>query len=353
VTLAVPADLAPMEARSVSTIPRGAGWQYEPKWDGFRCIAFRDGDEVLLRSKSGQPFERYFPEIVARLRELESARFVLDGELVVPAGDSLSFDDLLQRIHPAASRVAKLSRDHPARYLLFDLLLGEDGETLLGCPLAERRTALERFAALHLRAGDARLRLSPATQDPAQVDAWLAATGGALDGIVAKRLDAPYGAGRRDAIVKVKTIRSADCVVAGYRPSDGGDAIGSLLLGLYAESGDLDYVGFTSGFSAPEKRELYSRLQPLRAAASFTGRTPGGPSRWNRGKSTEWQPLRPELVLEVAFDQVTAGRFRHGTRPLRWRPEKAPRTCTIAQLAAPAAAGDVGFSLHSSDAPPR
>ncbi len=340
-TLPVTADLVPMEARSVSTIPRGAGWLYEPKWDGFRCIAFRDGDEVLLRSKSGQPFERYFPEIVARLRALESPHFVLDGELVVPAGETLSFDDLLQRIHPAATRVAKLSRESPARYLIFDLLLGEDGEALLEQPLAERRAALERFASRHLPSGDAGLRLSPATQDPAQVDAWLAGTGGALDGIVAKRLDAPYGPGRRDAMVKVKTIRSADCVVAGYRPNDEGDAVGSLLLGLYDENGDLDYVGFTSGFSALEKRELFARFAPLRAAASFTGRTPGGPSRWNRGKSTAWQPLRPELVLEVAFDQVTAGRFRHGTRPLRWRPDKAPQTCALSQLAAPAAADDV------------
>ncbi len=336
----VPLDLAPMEAHSVATIPRDAGWLYEPKWDGFRCLAFRDGDEVKLRSKSGQPFERYFPEVVARLRELDADRFVLDGELVVAAGDALSFDDLLQRIHPAASRVVRLSSEHPARYLVFDLLLDESGTALLARPLAERRGELERFAARHMAPGDARLALSPATLDPAQVDAWLARSGAALDGIVAKRLDAPYGAGRRDAMVKVKTIRSADCVVAGYRPNDAGDAVGSLLLGLY-EGAALDYVGFTSGFSALEKRQLFERFRPLRATASFTGRTPGGPSRWNRGKSTAWQPLRPELVLEVAFDQVTAGRFRHGTRPLRWRPDKAPRTCTTEQLAVPAAAADV------------
>jgi ATP-dependent DNA ligase len=339
--LPVPLDLAPMEAHGVAAIPRDAGWLYEPKWDGFRCLAFRDGAEVQLRSKSGQPFERYFPEVVARLRELDAERFVLDGELIVPAGDSLSFDDLLQRIHPAASRVAKLSREHPARYLVFDLLVDESGVALLALPLAKRRRELERFAARHVAPGDARLGLSPATLEPAQVDAWLARSGGALDGIVAKRLDAPYAAGRRDAMVKVKTIRSADCVVAGYRQNETGDAVGSLLLGLYDERAALDYVGFTSGFSAAEKRRLFERFRPLRAAASFTGRTPGGPSRWNRGKSTAWQPLRPELVLEVAFDQVTAGRFRHGTRPLRWRPDKTPRTCTTAQLALPAAAGDV------------
>ncbi len=239
----------------------------------------------------------------------------------------------------------------PARYLVFDLLADADGEALLGHPLAQRRARLERFAAQQLAAGDGYLRLSPATSDPLQVDAWLAGTGGALDGVVAKRLDASYGAGGRDAMVKVKTIRSADCVVGGYRASDAGDAVGSLLLGLFAVDGALDYVGFTSGFSAAEKRELFVRLQPLRAEASFTGRTPGGPSRWNRGKSTAWQPVRPELVLEVAFDQVTAGRFRHGTRPLRWRFDKVPRNCTIAQLAAPAALGDAG--VHSSEAPPR
>ena len=321
----MPLDLEPMEARLVDAIPRDPGWQFEPKWDGFRCLAFRDGEEIALRSKSGQPFERYFPEIVARLQ-------ALDGELVVPEGCALSFDDLLQRIHPAASRVARLAREHPATYLLFDLLADEGG-SYVDEPLEARRDALAAFAQRYVPRDDRRLRLSPATRERAVVDAWYARVGGALDGIVAKRVDAPYRAGARDAVVKVKAIRSADCVVGGYRTAESGDAIGSLLLGLYDADGELDYVGFTSGFTAVEKRALLERLRPLHALSSFTGRAPGGPSRWNRGKPTEWQPLRPDLVLEVAFDQVTGERFRHGTRPLRWRPEKAPRSCTLDQIA--------------------
>jgi ATP-dependent DNA ligase len=332
VRLPVPLDLEPMEARLVDAIPRDPGWQFEPKWDGFRCLAFRDGEEIALRSKSGQPFERYFPEIVARLQALEASHFVLDGELVVPEGCALSFDDLLQRIHPAASRVARLAREHPATYLLFDLLADEGG-SYVDEPLEARRDALAAFAQRYVPRDDRRLRLSPATRERAVVDAWYARVGGALDGIVAKRVDAPYRAGARDAVVKVKAIRSADCVVGGYRTAESGDAIGSLLLGLYDADGELDYVGFTSGFTAVEKRALLERLRPLHALSSFTGRAPGGPSRWNRGKPTEWQPLRPDLVLEVAFDQVTGERFRHGTRPLRWRPEKAPRSCTLDQIA--------------------
>ena len=331
-TLPVPLDLEPMEARLVDQIPRDGAWQYEPKWDGFRCIAYRDGNDVALRSKSGQPLERYFPEIVARLRALDATQAVLDGELVVPHGDALAFDDLLQRIHPAASRIARLAKETPATLLLFDLLAEDRTTSLLDVPLAERRERLERFAAHNIRADDARLRLSPASRERATVDAWYARVGGALDGVVAKRLQAPYRAGERDAVVKVKVIRSADCIVGGYRVGERG-GVGSLLLGLYDAEARLDYVGFTSGFSAAEKRELLDRLRPLHADASFDGRAPGGPSRWNRGKSTAWQPLRPELVLEVAFDQVTALRFRHGTRPLRWRPDKAPRSCDLAQIA--------------------
>ena len=335
--LPVPLDLPPMEARLVAGIPSGDDWQFEPKWDGFRCLAFRDGDELALRSKSGQPFERYFPEIVARLQALDARRFVLDGELVVGVDGALSFDDLLQRIHPAESRVRLLARERPATFWVFDLLVDAAGKALLDAPLAERRTALEDFARRSIPPDDARLRLSPATRARSEVDAWYARVGGALDGIVAKRLDAPYRAGARDAALKVKAIRSADCVVGGYRASDDGAAVASLLLGLYDERGRLDYVGFTSGFAAAEKRALLERFRPLLAEASFTGRAPGGPSRWNRGKSTQWQPVRPELVLEVAFDQVTAQRFRHGTRPLRWRLDKAPRSCTLDQLASSAA----------------
>ncbi|MDQ2909090.1 MAG: ATP-dependent DNA ligase [Candidatus Eremiobacteraeota bacterium] len=333
-----------MEARLVDEIPRDAGWQYEPKWDGFRCLAFRSGDDVALQSKSGTVLARYFPEVVASLLALDAKEFVLDGELVVPCGDALSFDDLLQRIHPAASRIERLSKESPATYLIFDLLADEDGTAHIDEPLEGRRKRLERFFSHYVGSAnrqaspspgggdvDARLRLSPATRERATVDDWFARVGGALDGIVAKRLAAPYRAGERDAVVKVKAIRSADCVIGGYRVS-AGDTLGSLLLGLYDDGGRLDYVGFTSGFAQAQKRELMERLRPLHAPASFDGRTPGGPSRWNRGKSTAWQPLRPELVLEVAYDQVTGDRFRHGTRPLRWRPDKAPRSCSLDQI---------------------
>ncbi len=330
-TLPVPLDLSPMEARLVDAIPRDAGWQYEPKWDGFRCLAFRDGEEIALQSKSGTPLARYFPEIVERLRALEASRFVIDGELVVPRGDTLSFDDLLQRIHPAASRVARLARETPATYLIFDLLADGNATPYLDRPLEQRRTLLEGFAERFFGGDDARLRLSPATRESATVDDWFARVGGALDGVIAKRVGAPYRAGERDAAVKIKAIRSADCVLGGYRASVR-DGIGSLLLGLYDGGGRLDYVGFTSGFSVAEKRALLEQLRPLHAEVSFDGRAPGGPSRWNRGASSVWQALEPKLVLEVAFDQVTSDRFRHGTRPLRWRPDKAPRLCTLDQI---------------------
>ena len=321
----------PMEARSVETIPDGPQWQYEPKWDGFRCLAFRDGDDVAMRSKSGQPLERYFPEVADALRALGAKRFVLDGELVVPRGDTLSFDDLLLRIHPAASRVAKLAREAPATYLLFDLLVDERGRSLVGEPLQERRAALEQFAKKHLE-GHKELRLSPATLERKTVDSWFARVGGALDGVVAKRLDLPYRSGERDGMVKIKAARSADCVIGGFRYAQGTKTLGSLLLGLYDDAGKLDYVGFCSAFPREERPKLLARVSPLVAESSFTGRAPGGPSRWSRGRDTEWQPLKPKLVLEVGYDQVTSGRFRHGTRPLRWRPDKAPRQCTLDQI---------------------
>ncbi|GAC1303102.1 MAG: ATP-dependent DNA ligase [Vulcanimicrobiaceae bacterium] len=344
-TFAVPLETLPMEARLVAEIPRDDGWQYEPKWDGFRCLAYRSGSDVRLQSKSGQPLERYFPEIVAALAGLAADRFVLDGELVVETGGALSFDALLQRIHPAASRVRKLATETPATYLVFDLL-AEGVESVIATALGDRRERLERFAARTFARDDpreddgarergaGRVRLSPATRDLATVDGWYARVGGALDGVVAKRLDAPYRSGERDAVVKVKRIRSADCVVGGYRTATTGATLGSLLLGLYDATGALDYVGHTSGYSAAEKAELLARLEALAADTSFTGRAPGGPSRWNRGKSGSWHPVRPELVLEVSYDQVSAGRFRHGTRPLRWRPDKAPRACELAQILA-------------------
>lgn len=323
-----------MEARLVAEIPSGEEWQYEPKWDGFRCLAFRRGPSLQLQSKSGQPLERYFPEVVAELERLAATRFVLDGELVVAVGGALSFDDLLLRIHPAASRVRRLAAERPAQYILFDLLLDADGTDLTSRPLRERRQALEAFAERYT-GGAAGLRLSPATRDFAVVTNWFEGSGGALDGVVAKRLACPYKSGERDGMVKVKRKRTADCVVGGARFADDG-GVASLLLGLYDRAGSLNYVGFASAFAAHERAPLASRLLPLAGTSAFTGRSPGGPSRWKRDRNADWTPLRPELVLEVAFDQVTGGRFRHGARPLRWRPDKPPATCTTEQLEEPA-----------------
>ncbi len=327
---------APMEARVVDEIPAGPGWQYEPKWDGFRCLAFRDGDSVELQSKSGQPLARYFPEVVAHVRSLAPRAFVLDGEIVIPVDGRLSFDDLLQRIHPAASRVERLSRERPAVLIVFDLLVDERGASLVGQPLAARRRALEAFAAEHL-AGRDDLRLSPATTDAAQARAWLDMAGGALDGIVAKRLDLPYRSGERTGVQKVKRRRTADCVVGGFRYAAGSTSahpvVGSLLLGLYDADGLLNHVGFTSGFPAADREALLGRLRPLVKPPGFTGRAPGGPSRWSTERSGEWEPLDPTLVVEVSYDHFTGDRFRHATRFLRWRPDKAPRQCTLDQVA--------------------
>ena len=275
--LPLPLDYAPMEARTVESIPDGDGWQYEPKWDGFRCLAFRDDDDLKLRSKSGQPLERYFPEIAEALLTLGAKRFVLDGELVVAKGDALSFDDLLLRIHPAASRVAMLARESPATFLAFDLLADERNRALTSETLAQRRPHLERFAKRYFPTGG-RIRLSPASTNRKMVDRWFARVGGALDGVVAKRLDRPYASGKRDAMVKVKSIRTADCVVGGFRYAQSTRAIGSLLLGLYDDAGLLHYVGFASAFSAGERAALLEKLRPLEASKSFTGRSPGGPS---------------------------------------------------------------------------
>jgi ATP-dependent DNA ligase len=323
-----------MEMRAVSDVPDGPQWQYEPKWDGFRCLAFRDGRDVTLQSKAGQPLHRYFPEIVAALEKLRTKRFVLDGELVVPVAGALSFDALQQRIHPAASRVTMLSKQTPAWYLAFDLL-SEDGDDLVELPLFERRARLERFAG---QLDGETLRLSPATRDRKVVDDWFARVGGALDGVIAKR-DAAYASGTRDAAVKVKRARSADCVVGGFRyAKDSTTQVGSLLLGLYDDEGLLDHIGFCSAFSAEEKRNLLERLRPHIGEPGFTGSAPDAtPSRWSRDpeRDRSYVKLKHDLVIEVGFDQVTSGRIRHGTRPLRWRTDKAPRQCTMEQLATP------------------
>jgi ATP-dependent DNA ligase len=322
-----------MEAKSVTSLPAGEGWLYEPKWDGFRCLAFRDGDEVVLQSKSAQPLSRYFPELVQALGRLTAARFVLDGEIVVPVEGYLSFDALLQRIHPAESRVRKLARETPAVFLAFDLLVDREGRAVTQLPLAQRREQLERFFADV--PGEGTVRLSPATRDRRLAERWMREFGASgLDGIVAKRVEAPYRPGDRTAMQKVKRLRTADCVVGGFRYAAGG-AIGSLLLGLYNEAGLLDHVGFASSFTAEERQTLKPIVEPLVEPPGFTGHAPGGPSRWSRGRSAEWQPLRPALVCEVRYDHFSEERFRHGTKFLRWRPDKAPSLCTVEQVRPP------------------
>jgi ATP-dependent DNA ligase len=321
----------PMEAATVDTIPAGSEYLYEPKWDGFRCLAFRRDARVVLQSKSAQPLGRYFPELVEALLALPAPAFVLDGEIVVAAGGVLSFDDLLQRIHPAESRIRKLARETPSTFLVFDVLVDLDGTDLTALPLARRRERLEGFFA-GLPAGGG-VRLSPATTERALAERWMRELGGSgLDGILAKLRDAPYRAGERTAMRKVKRLRTADCVVGGFRYAQAGGEVGSLLLGLYDDEGLLDHVGFSSSFTAEERRALKPIVEPLVEPPGFTGNAPGGPSRWSAGRSTEWQPLRPTLVCEVRYDHFSGGRFRHGTKFLRWRPDKSPAACTFEQV---------------------
>ena len=329
---------AAMEAAATTVLPSGEGWLYEPKWDGFRCLAFRDGETVVLQSKAGQPLTRYFPEIVAAVRALPASRLVLDGELVLFTNGRVDFDSLLQRIHPAASRVARLAAETPCIYLVFDLLVDDTGAALTALTLAERRRRLEAFC--ERLAADGTIRLSPATREREIAERWMAELGGGgLDGVVAKRLDAGYRSGERTGMQKVKRLRSADCVVGGFRYAKDGVEVGSLLLGLYDDEGKLNHVGFSSSFTAEERRALKPIVTPLIEAPGFTGNAPGGPSRWATERTGEWQPLRPALVCEVRFDHFSGGRFRHGTKFLRWRPDKAPAQCTDAQLESP---GDLG-----------
>ncbi len=324
-----------MEARSVDAIPRGAEWQYEPKWDGFRCLLSRDGGKVLLHSKSGQDLTRYFPELVQATLELKATTFTLDGEIVVPHGRTFSFDDLLQRIHPAASRITKLSRETPALFLAFDLLSTAKDKMLVAQPLSERRPALETFAKVQFKPQTA-FRLSPATTSYANAKKWLAGAGGGSDGVIAKRLDLPYQSGNRDGMQKIKNFRSADCVVGGFRYAtnklNGEKVVGSLLLGLYDNAGLLHHVGFTSAIKREQKPALTAKLEALIAEPGFTGNAPGGPSRWSTDRSAQWCPLKPKLVVEVCYDHFSGERFRHGTTILRWRPDKAPHQCTLDQL---------------------
>ena len=293
-TLAVAPGYAPMEARIVDMLPVGPQWQYEPKWDGFRCLAFRDAKSVELMSKSGQPLTRYFPEVVSALAALKATRFVVDGEIVVAVEQGLSFDALLQRIHPARSRVLRLAADTPAVLLVFDLLVDARGNDLTGKPLSERRRRLDAFAGTHFR-GSSRVGLSPATHR--------------------------------------KRKRTVDCVAGGFRYASSGEVVGSVLLGLYDSDGILHHVGYTSGFTTAERRRLTPILVRLRGGQGFTGRAPGGPSRWSTTRSSEWEPLKTKLVAEVEYNHFTNGRFRHGTKFLRWRPDKAPAQCLLSQVA--------------------
>jgi ATP-dependent DNA ligase len=329
--LALRQPLMPMEARSVDAVPTGPEWQYEPKWDGFRCLAFRDGGTVELQSKSGQSLTRYFPDLVEALRALKAKTFVLDGEIAVPEGRAFSFDALLQRIHPAASRVAKLSKETPAWLIVFDLLLDAEGKPITDLRLEQRRPRLEAFAKNYFPKGG-RVRLSPTTNNLASAMKWLKLGSATLDGIIAKRRDLPYQSNDRSGMQKIKNYRSADCVVGGFRYNEGKPTVGSLLLGLYDDEGLLHHVGFTSTISAKDKPALTKKLEKLVASPGFTGNAPGGPSRWSTKRSAEWQPLKPKLVVEVSYDHFSGDRFRHGTSILRWRPDKAPHQCTMDQL---------------------
>jgi len=322
--------LPPMEAKSVDEIPFGDGWQYEPKWDGFRCIAFRDGEEIYLQSKAGQPLARYFPDIVEAVVGLKARKFIMDGELVIPIGGRFSFDELQLRLHPATSRVQKLAAAHPGMFIVFDLL-AEGQKSFLSFPLCKRRAALEKFGAKNFAARGI-VRLSPATTRLTMAKKWFDKVGGNLDGVMAKELDAAYASGDRTAMVKVKNIRTADCVIGGFRYASGAKVIGSLLLGLYDDDGLLHHVGFTSAFKAIERRELTKKFEALRKAPGFTGTAPGGPSRWSTERTGEWEPVSPKLVVEISYDHFTGDRFRHGTSIVRWRPDKTPRQCTMDQV---------------------
>jgi ATP-dependent DNA ligase len=331
--------LAPMEAKSVTELPDGDGWQYEPKWDGFRAIGFRDGDDVYLSSRKELPFSRYFPEVSAAVATLAEPRLVVDGEIVVFTldGKGLEFDALQLRLHPAESRVRRLMKETPASLIVFDLLALGDRD-LRSTPFGERRRLLEKVMAK----AKPPLYLSPGTGDRETAERWLdefVVQG--LDGVVAKRLDAVYRPGERE-MRKVKRIRTADCVVLGFRwaKDHPGEAVGSLLLGLYQPDGELQQVGFTSGFTTAERRRLVQFLEPHRAGSS--PEPPPGQhwfSRWNRDKDLSYEQLKPELVAEVAFDQVTGHRIRHGARFVRWRPDKPASRCTWEQLQQPVTGG--------------
>jgi ATP-dependent DNA ligase len=323
-----------MEARSVDEIPEGRQWQYEPKWDGFRCILDRQGKTITMTSKSGQDLTRYFPEVVDAARAIKATSFILDGELVVPLGRTLSFDALLQRIHPAMSRVRRLAAETPALFLAFDVLR-QGTQELSQEPLTERRPILSMLFK-HAVPLKGTFKLSPASTRLSDAKRWLKYAGGGIDGVIAKRTDLPYQAGNREGMQKIKRYRTADCVIGGFRYAERKQAakavVGSVLLGLYDDEGALHHVGFSSGIKEQERSALTKRMEAITTERSFTGNTPGGPNRWSTKRSTQWQPVTPEFVIEVTYDHFTGGRFRHGTAIQRWRPDKKPSQCTMEQL---------------------
>jgi ATP-dependent DNA ligase len=328
--MAARTDLQPMEALLVDRLPEGKQWRYEPKWDGFRCLAHKRSHTVTLRSKSGKPLERYFPDIVRVLEKLPAKTFILDGELLVEGEKGYSFSDLQLRLHPAASRVQMLAQKQPATFVIFDLLETDNGVTLMSAPLAERRLMLERFWTKYCSKEEA-IKLSPQSASMTDAMKWLESSGWYIDGIVAKRNSDVYVPGER-VMQKYKAIRTADCVVGGFRYGSDSNEVGSLLLGLYDEQGRLNHVGFTSGIPKADKPTLTRKLEKLIHEPGFTGNAPGGPSRWSTERSTQWRPLLPRIVVEVGFDHVTDDRFRHGTKLIRFRPDKSPRQCTMEQL---------------------
>lgn len=326
----VPLDTLVMEARLADQLPGEIGfWQFEPKWDGFRCLVFKSGKHVEMLGKSGKSLSRYFPELVTVFQELPDD-FVVDGEILIATEAGLSFEALQMRLHPASSRILKLSSATPAHVTLFDALFMSKAGMLKARPLTERRSALERFVAA---AKSPSLALSPFTTDVVEANRWLnPSIHQGTDGVIAKALGEPYRPGER-AMLKIKRLRTADCVVGGFRYLANTPLVGSLLLGLYDNDGKLHHVGFTSTIANAERSQLTARLEKLKAPPGFTGKAPGGPSRWSTDRSAEWQPLRPVLVVEVRFDHVTGNRFRHGTKLLRWRPDKSPSQCGFDQIA--------------------
>ncbi|MEA2682858.1 MAG: hypothetical protein QOK05_1186 [Chloroflexota bacterium] len=328
------APLEPMLSKGKDEIPRGDGWVYEPKWDGFRVIAFLSpGSTPILSSRNGQPLQRYFPELLPLLTEALPPECVVDGEIIIATERGLDFDRLQMRLHPAESRVRRLAAETPASVVLFDYL-AEGEADLRGRPFSERRAALEKA----VKRGPS-IHLTPQTDDPDVAASWFERYEGAgCDGVVAKQVDQVYAPGKR-TMIKIKHARTADVVVGGYRESKDsavGTGIGSLLLGLYNDEGTFHFVGHTSSFSAEQRREVFTKLQPLvEEAQPAEGRTPGGPSRWNAGKDVSWTAVRPELVCEVSFEKLQSGRFRHASRFLRWRTDKDPRDCDFAQLEPP------------------